>query len=127
MRVQFLRPPLSAGIGWLLSAPSAYFLLINLLNEIGLPGLYNFSEPFLVSLGIKESLGFNINLLIAFGPLVAILLNITSVVSLQWEATKADMKLTFHVLKKWSNWTLIFISGLCLLILFLYLIGENCK
>jgi hypothetical protein len=39
----------------------------------------------------------------------------------------ADLKLNFHILKRWTNWMVIFFAGPCLLILFLYLIGENCR
>jgi hypothetical protein len=72
-------------------------------------------------------MGLNINLLIAFGPLLAGLLNLTSVVSLTWEATQTDLRLSFNLLKKWNNWIIIGLGGLCLLTLFLYLMGENCK
>jgi len=125
--MQILKPSLSAGIGLLLTIPSAYFILINLLNEVGWPGLYNFSTPFLESLGLKEGMGLNINLLIAFGPLLAGLLNLTSVVSLTWEVTQTELRLSFNLLKKWNNWIIIGLGGLCLLTLFLYLMGENCK
>jgi len=126
MRTHVLKPPISAGLGLLLTIPAAYFLVINLVNELGWSGPYEFSEPFLISLGLREGLGFNINLLIAFGPLVALLLNVTNVVSFEWKSSNADLKLNFHILKRWTNWMVIFFAGPCLLILFLYLIGENC-
>jgi len=126
MRTQILKPPLSAGVGLLITLPGAYFLFINVLNELGWSGPYQFSEPLLLALGLREGMGFNINLLIAFGPLLALLINVTSVVSFDWESSNADLKLNFHILKRWTNWTVIFFAGPCLLILFLYLIGENC-
>ena len=126
MRTQVLKPPISAGMGLLLTIPAGYFLLINLVNEVGWSAPYEFSEPFLIPLGLREGVGFNINLLIAFGPSIALLLNVTSVVSFEWKSSNADLQLNFHILKRWTNWMVIFLAGLCLLILFLYLIGENC-
>ncbi|HYJ38236.1 MAG TPA: hypothetical protein VEV87_06450 [Chitinophagaceae bacterium] len=127
MTTQLLKPSLSAGIGCLLAIPAAYFLLINILNEIGLPGLYNLSEPLLESLGLSKGIGLNINLLIVFGPLIALLLNVTSVMKVDWEGSGTELKFHINILKKWSNWIIIGLSGLCLLILFFYLLGENCK
>ena len=127
MRTQILKSPLSAGTGLLLTIPSAYFLLINLLNEAGLPALYEISAPVLEGLGLSKGMGLNINLLIAFGPLIALLLNLTSVVSYDWEESRTELKLHFNIQKRWSNWIIIGLAGLCLLILFLYLIGENCR
>ena len=127
MPTHALKPPLNAGIGLLLSVPAAYFLSINVANEVGWADPYELSEPLLLTLGFREGMGFNINLLIAFGPLMALLMNLTSVVSIEWESSKTDMKLNFHLLKKWWSWVTIFIAGPCLLILFLYLVGENCR
>ena len=127
MRPQILKPPPSAGVGLLLTFPAAYFLLINVLNELGSPGLYSISEPLLVSLGLRDGLGFNINALIAFGPLIALLLNLTSVVSFDWESSDTNVKLNFIIQRRWTNWIIIAFAGPCLLILFLYLMAENCK
>jgi hypothetical protein len=127
MRTQILKPPITAGVGALLTLPAAYFLLINLVSELGWPGPYEFSEPLLLALGLHDGMGLNINLLIAFGPLIALLLNLTSVIAFDWESTATNLKLNFHIEKKWTNWSVILSAGLCLLILFLYLIGENCK
>ncbi|MEJ7672590.1 MAG: hypothetical protein WKF59_07735 [Chitinophagaceae bacterium] len=59
-------------IGTLLTLPTAYFIFISLLKYgLGIPSLLDSAQPLLERLGIKESLGFNINLLILFGPLIA--------------------------------------------------------
>jgi len=127
MRTQILKPTASAVIGLVLSSPAAYFFLVNILNDMGLPGLYSAFEPLFRSMGSNEGLGFNLNLLIAFGPLIALLLNVNSVLSLNWASSKTDIKLDIQIEKRWSNWMIISLAGLCLLVLFFYLIGENCK
>ncbi len=127
MTTQVLKPPLSFALGLLLILPSAFFLFINILNEMELPGLYSASEPLLITLGLKNGLGFNINFLIAFGPLIALLLNLSSILMLDWKSTTSEVGIKINAQKRWSNLSLIIISGLCLLILFFYLIGENCN
>jgi hypothetical protein len=128
MRTQILKPPLSAGLGLLLTLPTTYFILISILKyAFGLPGLFNSAQPVLESWGIKESIGWNINLLILFGPLLALLLNISSILSFDWEGGKEDLNIKIQIQKKLNNWFVIALSGLCLLTLFIYMVGENCR
>ena|SRR2546423_5211903 len=128
MRTQILKPPLSAGLGLLFTLPTAYFILISLLKYVfGLPGLFDAAQPILESWGIKESIGWNINLLILFGPLLSLLFNVSSILSLDWQGNREDLNIRIRILKKWNNWFVIALSGLCLLTLFIYLVGENCR
>ncbi len=70
-------------IGALLILPTAYFIFISILKYgFGIPALFDSSQPLLENLGIKESPGFNINLLILFGPLVAMLLNLFAILKI---------------------------------------------
>ena len=111
----------------LLVLPSAWFFCINLLNEAGISGPYNVSQPVFESLGIKESLGWNINLLILLGPVIALLLSLFQVLVVEWHFTKEQLRLTIILRKKWLP---IIVAGLSLLLLatmFLYLLGENCN
>ena len=114
-------------IGLLLSLPTAYFILVNLLNEIGYGYLYNASEPTFENLGIKESFGFNINLLIVCGPVLALLLNVLSVLHIRFEATREKIDCRFSIEKNWLNLAVVFLSGAAAAFIFLYLLVENCR
>jgi hypothetical protein len=128
MKTQILKPGLSAVIGLLLTAPSLYFILISVMKYVfGLPALFDAAQPALEALGSKEAIGWNINLLILFGPLVALLLNLNSVLDINWQGTRDDIMVQLLFQKLVRNWLVIVISGLCLLTLFVYAIGENCN
>ena len=114
--------------GTLLVFPAAYFVLISLLKYgPGIPYLFNTAQPLLESLGIKEALGFNINLVILFGPFVALLLNLFAVLTIDWENDREDFSIRFSIQKHWWNMALVFFSGILLAILFIYAVGENCR
>lgn len=67
----------------LLALPSAYFIAISLLKYVfNVDGPFDNATPFLERMGIKENLGWNINLLIVFGPLVAFLLTVFQVLKI---------------------------------------------
>ena len=111
----------------LLSLPTAYFILINVLNEFGINSLYETAEPTLNSMGIKEGLGWNINLLILFGPVLAILLTIFQVLNIELRITKEEFLLNLSVQKRWLPLLVTAFSAGVLAILFLYALGENCN
>src|ERR1700730_4053907 len=121
MRTQILKPNLSAGLGLLFTLPTVYFILISILKYVfGLPGLFDTAQPALESMGIRKAVGWNINLLILFGPLLALLLNLSSILSFHWQSTKQVLDIQLQIQKKWINWFVIALSGLCLLTLFIY-------
>src|SRR5687768_12166162 len=113
--------------GLLLALPSAWFMLISFLKfELGYEYLFDSIAPALERWGVKESLGFNINLLILFGPVIALALNVLSILRIQWSNAADHFSIHFFVKKSWSNMIVIGLAGLVLLTLFLYLVGENC-
>ncbi len=72
--------------GLLLSLPTAYFIFINILKyELGYDYLYDSIRPALENWGIQESFGWKINLLILFGPVLALLLNVLSVLHIHFD------------------------------------------
>ena len=114
--------------GLLLAFPTAYFILISLLKYwLGLPYLFDSSQPLLERLGIKQSLGLNINLLILFDPLIALILNLLSVLKIEWYNRKEDFSVRLSIQKHWWNMALVIFSGLLLATLFIYALGENCR
>lgn len=127
MKQPFLSPRIALMAGLLLAVPTAWFILVNLLKfEWNSPYLYDAIEPTLNKLGLKESLGWNINLLILFGPVLALLLNLLSVlrIRIQWKGDFFNCQLSIK--KSWLNLTIILISASLLMALFAYLVGENC-
>ncbi|HEV8079907.1 MAG TPA: hypothetical protein VGP43_04290 [Chitinophagaceae bacterium] len=110
-----------------LALPTAYFISISLLKYgMGVPFLYDSAQPLLDKFGIKESLGWNINLLILFGPLIALALNLFSVLRIEWQNERENFSIKLSIQKHWWNMMLVIFSGLLLAILFIYAIGENC-
>ncbi len=115
-------------IGTLLTLPTAYFIFISLLKYgMGVPSLYDSAQPLLEQLGIKQSLGWNINLLILFGPLIALALNLFSVLRIEWYNERENFSIKLSIQKHWWNMMLAIFSGLLLATLFIYAIGENCR
>jgi hypothetical protein len=111
----------------LFSLPTAYFILINVLNGFGISSMYEAAEPTLDSMGIKEGLGWNINLLLLFGPVLAFFLTVFQVLNIELRFTKEEFLLNFSVQKKWLPLLVTAFSAGVLIILFLYALGENCN
>ena len=112
----------------LLSLPTAYFIIINILKEwFGVNGPYDTADPLLERMGIRESLGWNINLLILLGPVVACLLTIFQLVKIKWQFSGEDFQFLFAIRKRWFPLLVAAFSVSLLALLFLYLLGENCK
>jgi hypothetical protein len=109
----------------MLTIPAAYFIAMNILKEFGVNGLCNIATPFLERAGIKESVGWNINLIILLGPVLAIALTIIQVLKIQVHFTKQDFQFHLSVRKRWFYLLIATFSAGLLAILFFYMLGEN--
>lgn len=128
MQILLMNRRLSFWIGVLLSFPAAYFIGISVLKYgLGFRALFDAATPVLEIMGIKESLGWNINLLILLGPLVALTWNFFSFVKIKWHNEKEQWQLNCSIHKHWLNIVVAGMSFMVLLVLFTYLIGENCR
>ena len=115
-------------IGTLLTLPTAYFIFISLLKYgLGIPSLLDSTQPVLERWGSKESLGFNINLLILFGPMIALFLNLFAVLKIECYNQRDFFSLKLSLQKHWWNMALVIFSGILLATLFIYALGENCR
>ena len=116
-------------VALLLVLPTAYFILISVLKYIlGVHAPYDAIEPSLENWGIRESvIGWNINLLILFGPLMAFLLTIFQVLKIDWKVTDEELLFHFSVQKRWFPLLVALFSAGVMGILFLYALGENCN
>jgi hypothetical protein len=114
-------------ISLLLALPTAYFIVIAVLKyELGVDGPFDSIAPLLESWGIKESLGWNINLLILFGPLLAFCLTIFQLLGVRMQFTQNHFLFQITVRKRWLPLLVAGISISLLAVLFTYLFGENC-
>jgi hypothetical protein len=112
----------------LLMIPTAYFILIGVLSELGINGPMEATQPVAEKWGIKDSpLGFNINTLILFGPMLAILLTVFQFVKIEWHLAKDEFLLHFSFQKRWIPILITGVSVLLLAFLFFYMVGENCN
>lgn len=112
----------------LLALPTAYFILIASLKfEMNINGPYDSIAPFLESTGIRESVGWNINLLILFGPLLAALIAIAQVLNFQMNWNADSYRFNFSIRKKWLPISIAAFSGLLMTVLFIYGFVENCN
>jgi hypothetical protein len=116
-----------AAAALLLALPTAYFIAINILKGFGVDGPYYAADPLLKRAGIKESLGWNINLLILFGPVLAIVLTVFKILKFQFHFTKQDFQFYLSVQKRWFHLLVAAFSASLLAILFFYMPGENCN
>jgi hypothetical protein len=111
----------------LLVLPAAWFIAISFLKYgLKIDAPFDVSQPFLERMGIKQPLGWNINLLILMGPLLAFALTIFQLLKIDWHFAKEQFHLNIVIQKKW---TLLVIAGFSIsvmAVLFLYLMGENC-
>jgi hypothetical protein len=111
-----------------LSLPTGYFILIAILKYVfGIGGPFDASAPLLEELGIKESLGWNINLLILLGPVAASILTAVQVLKIKWNLTGDKFEFHLMIRKQWFPILVAAFSISLLAILFLYLLGENCN
>ena len=116
-----------AAAALMMALPTAYFIAISILKEgFGVNGPYDYANPLLEWAGIKESLGWNINLLILFGPVLAIILTVFQVLKFKVHFTKQDFQFYLSVQKRWLHLLVAVFSAGLLAILFFYMLCENC-
>ena len=115
-------------ISLLLALPTAYFFVIAVLKyELSVDGPFDAIAPLLERWGIKEALGWNINLLIVFGPAIAICICLAQLLQIKWDISGDRFNVNVTVMKKWFPISVVLLSGLVLTTLFFYMLGENCN
>ena len=108
--------------------PTLYFIIISVLKyEFGIHGPFDAIAPWLEQMGIKEDFGWNINLLILFGPLIAIGISLLQVLHIESHFSSQQFQFNVTVQKKWFPFFILILGGLVLAFLFIYMVGENCN
>jgi len=106
--------------------PTLYFMIISVLKfELNVNGPYDAITPFLESTGIKESFGWNINLLILLGPVFAAFIAAWQTIHMAWQFSREQFQFQFTIRKKSFALFILFLSGLVLASLLIYLVLEN--
>jgi hypothetical protein len=114
--------------GLLLALPTAYVISISVLKYVfGVNGPFDAAQPVLEGWGIKDALGWNINLLILFGPFAGFLLSVFQVLKIRWHFTKQDLEVQFTIRRQWFPILVATFSISLLALLFIYMLGENCR
>ena len=127
MKKELLHPAWAFWVGTLLTIPAFYFLLASLLKYVaGVPGLFDAIQPSMEDWGSAEPLGWNINAVLIFGPLIATGLNLFAVVYAAFEKEGESLHIKIQLFRNWWNWSIILINGFVLGLFFLYALAENC-
>lgn len=125
---QYVKQNAVTAISLLLALPTAFFICISFLKyEMGVDAPFDSVAPLLERTGIRDTIGWNINLLILFGPFIALLLVLMQVLTIEWHFTAEDFQFRFTVKKRWFPLLVIAFSLSLLAILAIYLVGENCR
>ena len=106
--------------------PATFFILISVLKyNLGIEGPFDTIYPWLERVGIQESLGWNINGLILFGPLLALAIALLQVLGIEWNFTKEQFDIRVTVQRKLLPLLVLGLSVMVLATLIIYLLGEN--
>lgn len=73
--------------------------------------------------GDSSILNWIIRILLLFGPLIAIGINLISILHIRYEKTQKEIVMSLKI--KWLNWIIITVCLTIFIIFFLYLILEN--
>ncbi len=110
----------------LLVLPTTLFIFFSILKyNLGIDGPFDSIYPWLERMGIRESLGWNINALILFGPLIALLIAVLQILGIEWHFTKEQFDLRITIQRRSFPLFLLGISGLLLTCLLGYMVVEN--
>jgi len=111
----------------ILVLPATYVIVISVLKYgLNIDAPFDSSQPFLERMGIKQPLGWNINLLILIGPLLAIALTVFQWLKIEWHSASEQFHLNIVIQKKWTPILIAAFSISVMAVLFFYLLGENC-
>lgn len=127
MKKVLINRPFVLLAGFALVFPALYFIVSAWLNYgLGFSPFWKVIEPIFEKPENKQ-FGFNINLLILMGPLLAILINLPQVMQLHLSTEPEELNVHLAFKKYSWSWMIIGASSFCLAALFFYLIAENCN
>jgi len=111
--------------GVLLAFPAAYFVSSAIMNYgFGIDWFWKPIEP-IFDKPANKHLGWNINILIVFGPMIAVLINVLSLAFIRFEKVDDYFKFQLFIRRNWLNLAVLAIAGYSLLAMFVYIFFEN--
>ena len=126
MKSPLFQTPWTFFAGALLTFPGAYFVWSSILNDIGIDWFWKPIAP-IFDKPANKHFGWNINIIIIFGPIIAIMINTLSLAYIQFEKADDYFKCQIFIRRNLLNILVLFIAGGSLLAMFMYLILENIK
>jgi hypothetical protein len=108
--------------------PTAIFILFSILKYwMNINDPFDTIQPTLESWGIKEGLGFNINLLVIGGPIIGLFICLMQVLRISLDTDPQQFEFHIGIKKEWFALTVALFSAGVLAVLFFYMLGENCR
>lgn len=127
MKKLFINRQVALSTGFFLVFPSLYFIVSAWFNYgLGFSPFWKVIEPIFEKPGNRQ-FGFNINMLILLGPLLAILVNLPQVMQVHLLSKQQEVNVHFAFKKYSWSWIIISAGVFCLAALFLYMLMENCN
>ena len=111
--------------GILLAFPAAYFVSSAIMNYgLGIDWFWKPIEP-IFEKPANRHFGWNINLLIIFGPIIAVMINVLSLAFIRFEKVDDYFKIQIFIRRNWLNIMVLVIACGSLAAMFIYLFFEN--
>ena len=126
MTTTSMKHRLQVASAFLLVIPALLVITASVLKYgLGIGGLFDSIAPTMEKWGIKDPPGFNITSLVAFGPVVALLIAVFAIVKFQFLHLKEKDVFVIEVKNNFVFRVLTVLSGLVLATLCIYLALEN--
>lgn len=114
--------------GLLVALPTSYIILVGVLKYgLSVDGPFDLIAPTMERWGIKDGFGFNISLVILFGPILGFLIAMSQVLIMKIDQKNDELRLELSIQFKWFPLLVAAFSLLLLGLLGIYLVGENCR
>lgn len=127
MKKLLFNRPFALSTAFLLVFPALYFIVSSWLNYgLGFSPFWKVIEPIFEKPENKQ-FGFNINLLILLGLLLAILVNLPQLMQLHLSTEPEELNVHLAIKKYSWSWMIVGAAIFCLAALFFYLVKENCN
>lgn len=126
MTTTSMRHRLQVASATLLVIPALLVITASILKYgLGMGGLFDSIAPTMEKWGIKDPPGFNITSIVAFGPVIALLIAVFAIVKLKLMHSKEKDVFVIEVKNSFVFRILTILAGLVLTVLSVYLVLEN--
>jgi hypothetical protein len=114
-------------VGGLLVLPSFYFITSAWLNyNLGITTPWKLVE-LVFGNPAHTNFGFSTNMLIVLAPVVGMLLNISNILSVQFQHSDEHIGVQLTISKFSWSWVVLLAGATCMVAIMLYLLSDNCN